>query len=384
LLTHQKTIFETIRYGTNKSNKIDFAFENLRASLLFMLFIGHVSLSYLKNDIGNLWYYSDHQQSIIFDGVASVTTVVLMPIYFLITGYFTQKSMSSYSKSEVIYKRTNRILRPFILTFLTIIPLSDFIGEILNDDSSHTLFSAIENSFARYHWSFSTGHVWFLYYLIIFSIIQLQFLKEITKISIYLKPKTHVHLAGILIVLMLLLTGILHLENSNTLLGSYSLLPSIYSLMGFGIFYLIGIFLFQYQSNNATFSTMKWPLLIIGLVFLTINNISGYKAMQNSINPTEYNMIMSFSFATASICLSLSIIWLAQTYFQQTTPFILFISKSSYFVYLIHLPFILIWIYICSDVEMNAIYKFFIVLIGSISSSFGVNYLRLRIQKTNP
>lgn len=112
-----------------------------------------------------------------------------MPLLFLMAGISTWHSLSRRSGSEFIFERIRRLLVPFIIGMLVIVPPQRYYGLLSNPDFRESfrqfyprffhvaltpdfpLFIGADPSVGY----FEISHLWFLFYLLVFSLIALPF-----------------------------------------------------------------------------------------------------------------------------------------------------------------------------------------------------------------
>ena len=347
------------------------AFDALRVYLLFLGFVFHSLLSYIDTPIYNLWPYKDEVHVILFDGIAALIHSFRTPTFFFISGYFADKMFHNKNLYKVFKKRIARLGIPFIIAMLFCFPivnigfsLSNGINNIFSIDF---IYPKLESKGSRMH----PSYLWFLYYLIIFSLIHLSIVR--LKITLFFK-----HMSAFLIVIcmIVILTLILFFDHQNELNGSYSFFPKLTSVLGFFLFYLSGIvfsrniqFLTAIARNSIRISFLG-AIIFSGYIYLvSINPI--YVANSNDIN-----LKIQCLYSLLSVILTISTIGLFVRFYKKSSSWINYFSDSSYFIYLIHLPIIIIAVAFLSSFSFSSGIKFVIVLTVSIAVSLFLNYIK--------
>jgi len=370
-----------IRKLMNTSLDRIFAFDALRALLLIFLFILHAGLSFMKTEANDQWFYFDTANNIFFDGLIGFITAFIMPIYFVISGLFTEFMFSRHRSHIVLLKRIKRILIPFLLVMLIIMPTVKILVAILNHHENIFIIDTFFSDSGKYIWGINTGHVWFLYYLLAFNIIHF-FLVKIGVLKFISGKLKSIFLLLISVFLLLIsLFFILLMWKQNTLLGTFSLVPSVYSILGYLLFYFIGVSLPQQKAELTVLLKLSRSFFLLGFFFLLMFFLLSFQKINILLNPMHYDLYIMLSFVCSSVFLSIGGIGLALKYYKTPNNKISFLSKSSYFLYLIHLPFVILFLILCSSLNINAFLKFFIVLFGSMLVSVGVNYIWILLWK---
>ncbi|MBW4699527.1 MAG: acyltransferase family protein [Aphanocapsa lilacina HA4352-LM1] len=101
-----------------------------------------------------------------------------MPLFFVVSGVGTWFALGFRSAGRYVAERCNRLLVPFVFGCLVLIPPQVYC-EVLRDPAYRASFGAFYPSFftivgpeARFSW----GHLWFVLYLFIFSLVALPLL----------------------------------------------------------------------------------------------------------------------------------------------------------------------------------------------------------------
>jgi glucan biosynthesis protein C len=125
--------------------------DSLRGVLMALGVAIHAAMAY---DTGRHWVVSDPSGHPAFGIVVTVIHLYRMPLFFLVSGYFTCLLYGKYSTSQFLRGRALRIVVPFFATLLTANTLL-----ILVFEASHLRTVTIA------HW---IGPLWFLAYLFIY------------------------------------------------------------------------------------------------------------------------------------------------------------------------------------------------------------------------
>lgn len=151
----------------DKNTQRLYFFDNLRAGIILLMVIFHVALGYTTWDLP-WWYINDMEKSSFFDLFVFETDVYIMPIMFLIAGYFAPMILLKKGALKFWKNKTTRIIIPWVLGVILIAPLiaySPLVTHIGNPPAPD-YFDFWLNGF----WGpfYQQGHYWFLGILTLF------------------------------------------------------------------------------------------------------------------------------------------------------------------------------------------------------------------------
>lgn len=352
-------------------------FDALRAGMLLLLIVFHCGVSFMVSGIEEEWFYRDDHPHIVFDGLIGWIHSFRHPVFFLISGYLTERMFIRYSFSTALRKRILRITLPFLITLVTGGFAVNFLFAKLNgieDAFSWGYITAADTI------GFHTNYVWFLYYLSWYSVIHL-LLRQLNLISV-LEPlfKKGVWLVLFPVLLVTLLIG----GEANSMYGSYSFIPDTASFGGYFLFYLIGILLERTDSDFNRIKKYCWVYLGIGSVFLLSFYILSILKMQKGINPNLFSVDVSLTYTAVVLFNSFGILGLALRYYTARKSVVTYLAKSSYFLYLIHLPFVLVLLLLFRENGLNPFLKFILILFATLTISLILNFFWRKIWNDDP
>lgn len=96
-----------------------------------------------------------------------------MPLFLFVAGYFTMYGLRKYNVSTYMKLRSRRILLPFVLSVVTLIPVQEYFkSKQLYGDQWRRY---IGNFFNPASPEFTLEHLWFLYFILVFSLLMVAF-----------------------------------------------------------------------------------------------------------------------------------------------------------------------------------------------------------------
>lgn len=297
-----------------------------------------------------------------------------MPIFFLLAGFFTCLLLERKGASATVMHRAKRIGLPFLIFWPVLLVIINIIIEAHAawlDPAASGVTLDISN------WHYSTGHLWFLYYLLIFTplVIFLRF----TGHSI-ISARQWESMVGCMAKLMMSVWGAIGFGVLGTLLskgypvsimtGDAHFLPSISSLTYYAIFYCCGWVLFVRRHEMLAHYRARWALyLTVAVPTFIAANVFGFMGLgvfgASHVTPTVDLLFRAFySVSVWFWCGAFLGVFLRYAARQNAVS--RYLSDSSYWVYLAHYPIVLALAYLFYPFELQAVTKM-LILIGVTS-----------------
>ena len=347
------------------------AMDSLRAIMMLLGILFHAGITYVGGEPSSSWPIRDPEGSnLFFKLLVSYLHVFRMPVFMVVAGFFAALLFYERSPRKMVINRKNRILYPFIAASLILWPICTLICSYTNKmfgwtktvktdegrkflDTSFDTFTNIASFIPE-----KTMHLWFLYYLIMFCAISFLMGLLFKKLPSFTSKVTLVfnkildH-SGLKILVFTLLTFILlQFINNKT---NFSYVPDINTFGYYFYFYMFGWVLFKSKSLLSTFKNFDWQFLLSGtLLYIGSLMVMGLKIIV--ISPQIKILINS-----ASVWLLVfGITGLFIRYASNHSSRMRYISDASYWVYLLHLPFTLLFPGLFADLPIPSIAKFLI------------------------
>ncbi|WP_320005811.1 acyltransferase family protein [Maridesulfovibrio sp.] len=141
--------------------------DNLRAVIILMVVVLHVSLCYMKF-APQWWYVIDPSQSMFFTYVVMLVDVPIMPAMFFLAGYFALPSLQKHGMPRFWSGKFKRIVIPWVLGVLFLAPPSMYMILLSRGKASGYM-----DFWAGPFWGsmFSQSVFWFLGQLVLFYLV---------------------------------------------------------------------------------------------------------------------------------------------------------------------------------------------------------------------
>lgn len=296
----------------------------------------HVAFAYTSLEYQ--WLIKDSQNSIYVDWGLYFLRTFRMPLFFIISGFFAHYIAQTRSQ-KFLLDRVKRLLIPLLILFLIIVcPLRVIwlFGEFWSRPAPFVLidyFPFLMDNFlspttSRFNIPASWGHLWFLLYLFIFSIMSFFSLKFLKFYQLKFKVPFWV---------LFFLTGASFLMMDGTWVDlPFGIFPRPSLMLYYGCFYYFG-----WRSFEKAYFRLNFRLsLIVLTIGLLIGFLRSYLEIELSLDLPVMIMILLSSLAPWMI--SIGLMSSSQYLIKRELAGIQYLVKASYSIYLFHLPVIVL------------------------------------------
>lgn len=339
--------------------------DNLRALAMLAGVFFHGALAYSPM-LYSLWPAADTQQSPLVDYVVWFTHLFRMPLFFLIAGFFVAYLVQKRGMAGMLKNRALRILLPLIIflplcMWAVIAPLLSAVASV---NAKSPIMEMIVTAMANPGTPPpppTTMHLWFLYNLVFFCVFTwvLQYVNWQWLRAYFnrLTPALFLSLFPLLLVPALL-------SAAAPLPAPDSFFPQLWSFGFFGIFFALGYWVFSTENFIDRFKADGFILLVMSVALYVIFYWLIPKHM--SIAPSSLifwkKIIVVVCEAYISVWMSLVCLVWGKTYFNVHSRFMRFISDSSYWIYILHLPLIFALQYPMMDKDWSWLVKYSVTI----------------------
>lgn len=369
-MTHQITdqihaSESTLQNPPQTANKSKLLFlDNLRSFLIFLVILYHAGITYESSGIGAyFWIVDDPATNDIVGLINLVIDLFVMSLIFFISGYFTPKSVETKSAKVFIKAKAVRLLLPWAVATLTLIPFYKYIfltSRGLPQESWVTYF----------HFSngmFSQSWLWFLPVLFLFNIGYLL----LTKLN-FKAPDISVKTAIIMTSLASWVYGAtIALMDAKGWFKTPFLDFQTERLGIYALMFLLGAFCFKKRvfqgelHKGKIFKIVNWcssvPItLYIGILLYGIFNPEQYL-----LSESMDQIVKQLFFQISLFCLSYNLLIGFYKNFNTHGKISHILSRNSYSVYIIHVVVLGIIALGLMPLDMPSLVKYFILVIST-------------------
>ncbi len=324
-------------------NERRFEFDWLRVYSILLLVPFHSALifSYHPWDIV---YIRNQISSLLLMKAAYILHQFHMPLLFFISGASTGFALNFRTTAQYLKERINRLLIPLIFGLVVLIPPMLYIQflwkpEFQDKYSSffqyYPRFFQLTGDFSGYTGQFTPAHLWFISYLVVFSILLLPVFihfKQKRETQVIMKIKSLFEGKGIIIIptILLLLTQAFP---CIPCVGGRN--PLYYLLVFFLGYFLLAdnrflIALKKYSHLSLILAILLSPILVLWLQpWIYSRQLSSFSYI---------SILFGFMNSFATWCWLIGIVGFGIKYLNKNNRVLAYLNESAFPFYILHLP----------------------------------------------
>ena len=314
------------------------AFDHLRALAMLSGVLFHAALAYSPL-LHDFWPTANRAQSGWIDAFAWCLHLVRMPLFFAVAGFFTAGLIARRGMGGLLRNRVRRILVPLLVAWplvhlATSASTQWAVAEVAHPSPFLSMvreWLAMPNPPALPP---STGHLWFLYYLLLFTLLAwvgrtLGWGSGLAR-AMRMPAERFALLFPLLVAPGFLLTTTPHPAPE-------SLFPQFWALALYGPFFAFGAALHGRIDWLQPLHRWLWPALLgCGLAYaIFLWQLSNFDTGDWSRHAPASTALLQALIATwgTLVCLVAGLRWLARP-----RAWLGYLARSAYWTYLLHLP----------------------------------------------
>lgn len=320
--------------------------DNIRSIMILLLFLVHTFM--IWNNFGNKFYvWSDNNN--ILSTLIVIVNPWFMSILFVIAGISTKYSLQKRSKKQFVKERINKLLIPFLLGLVLLCPIMTLYARKLFYNYNGNILENIKYFFTNitdlsgYDGGFTPGHLWFILFLFIVSLVAL----ILTKYLPYEKVENKISKFNIplLIALFALVCISYYILN----FGGYSIGRSL-------LLYLTGYYIF---SNDVIIDKLVKNIKFLSIIFIFSQALLTLLFYQFSF----YGDIMVNFVGWLGVLFFLAF---GKLFLNRQNKITKYFSVASYPIYILHQPILVVIGYYALLNLDNLTYQVLVILFGSL------------------
>jgi glucans biosynthesis protein C len=368
----------------------------MRGATMALVVVLHAALAYAVIPIPNLiWAVRDVAAQPVFDLICWWTLGISSPFY-LISGFFAVAFCQSRGLRAFLVNRLQRIVGPFLVLGVVILPMVFFIwvfGWLISGSCTEREIHRMKFHATGYQENlYGPAHLWSLEYLAImlaaFAIV-VGLRTLLTKRSASTAQAAGAHwLDRILsspwrpLFLAVPTTLILWLGHRAIGLDAMmdrmnSFVPEPYRLLHNAVFFVVGVRLHRLRNTLETFAAHGWTYLALSVPVFAGRALLIRWDLASPLNGPAA-LALAASGAIFSWLLTFGFLGLAMGVFNRPLPSLRYLADSSYWVYLTHLPIVGLLQVDLHPVAAPATLKFLIVLSGTMALTLASYHVLVR------
>ncbi|WP_437224738.1 acyltransferase family protein [Planctomicrobium sp. SH661] len=328
------------------------ALDWLRALAAVMVVMLHAAIPYMTNPLPGLrWSIEPVEQSEIVNRIGWGINTCIMPIFFLMNGYFAARLLQQRGPKAFFRHRLTRIGGPFLFGLAVILPLDLYVWLLGWVNAGLIPIQKMRSLKIRGELGDSlhgVSHLWFLEYVLIYCLaacllhVVIQKLRPQPGASLKLPRQRHSLFISVLPLLSGIVIGgsMLWLQPRIVIGFRHGWVPFWENLVFYSIPFALGWFWEKHSPASST-SQRRWLIqgVLAGLAFLVLwPELHGHLVAE-SIPVSQARM--PFLFATVSVLMSTALFGGALSLQLERAPAaIAYLSKASFWIYLFHHPIV--------------------------------------------
>ena len=373
-----------------------YGLDALRGSMMMLGIVLHASELYLAAPPPQIPLPSDRNTAFVFDLLFHLIHSFRMPTFFVLAGFFTSLLIEKHGLLGTYKNRAARILAPLLVGMVTILPLTalfmmDFVlsarfGTLnLIPDSGQLQTLRQELSAAGIEVGRpSPMHLWFLLYLLYFYLL-IPVCQYLVKRSLPIAQGVAKLLASPFTLVVFGLYSAATLwpyRGGQVLSGFLYFTPHLPSLLYYGSFFVLGYFFHHHLIILETFKRYVPWYAVLSLILFPLSLYLSH-VEYSAFAPTQgMHLAAVLAHGLCTWTLVYLAIGCALRFFDYASPWILYTSQSSYWVFLVHLPVVAFSGWWLTQYDVPAVPKFlcvtgFTTLVCFVSYHYWVQNTRI-------
>lgn len=328
----------------------------VRAGALLLGVVLHASMSFLPGFRETGWPLSDDSTSIGLGLLYFVIHLFRMPLFFLVAGFFARLLHERAGTLGLIRNRAQRIALPFVVFYFVTMPLI-ILAIVWAARQSNSKGPPAEQHSALIGPPIPLGHLWFLYLLLLLYALVLLLRYCVVLIDTggsmraaagqALDWSLRWRFAPLLLsipVAVSLYDAPWWAEWQGIPSPIVGLVPNVPSLLSYGGAFLVGWFLHRRQDTLELLAS-TWRFYLAGAVLCTCVSlyIAGIQPHFTAIPLAgTARALYLAAYLIAMWCAMFSVIGLALRFLSAPSARWRYLSDASYWIYLIHLPIVML------------------------------------------
>lgn len=305
--------------------------DNLRALAMLAGVLFHAALAYSPL-MHPYWLTADRSHSMWVDVIVWFPHLFRMPLFFTIAGFFAARLVERRGLGGMLRNRRARVLVPLVIFWpLITLAMAAMIPWVLGHvEHAPPLLVLLQQDNVRSRLP-GLGHLWFLAYLLLFYlVVWMATAGEWKASAAWALTTTPLRLLGL--TPLLLLPALASVTAPTP--APDGLLPQLWALVYYGGFFLFGYALHQHPATIPHARPGPGSLGLASLTaYLLFLVLLGRQAEHRGVH-----LVVALLEAYISVWMTVWCLQMGRRWLHTQSVWLRFVSDSSYWTYLIHLP----------------------------------------------
>jgi glucans biosynthesis protein C len=353
----------------------------LRVLAVLLLIYFHTSAIFYRGELGE-FYVTNSEMSPAIGIFILFVHQWHMPLFFFLSGAATWFSLEARTAEQYIKERFQRLLIPFLLGTLMLVPPQVYYHHLQTsgDRTSYLQFYPQFFNGIRPTGNFEWAHLWFVIYLLVFSLVALPFFlwfKQAVKQNWYVELSLNLEQLGSIFYLALPLAMIEALFRPNWI-GFQNLYDDWANFLLYFTYFIYG---YAFASERRLWQIVdRQQFFIFGAAIISISILLGLW-LTDSVPERSYSssyMIYQAFRGFNAWCWVVALLSLARSHLNFNHSLLQYASEASYPFYLLHQSVIVAIGFYVVNWQMEIPQKFIIISSGAIVLTLGLYELVIR------
>ncbi len=325
------------------------ALDHLRAFAMLAGVFFHAALAYSPL-VHTFWPTAYRHSSAWVDALIWMAHLVRMPLFFLVSGYFTAWLIARRGVAGLMRQRSRRILVPLLVAWPIItLALATLTEQAMAHVANPSPFLGMMRQWMALpdppRMPPSTGHLWFLYYLLLFTV--LAWIGRTLGWGVILEKMLRLGPVALALLLPLMVApGFLLTTTPHP--APESLFPQFWAFVLYGSFFAVGAMLCDRLDWLQPLRRWLWLGVAMSLLLYVALLVQWERfGMDDWARQARWPVALTQAGVAAwgtLACLVAGLKWL-----REPNRWLAYLSRSAYWTYLLHLPVLLAFQYAMLD-----------------------------------
>ncbi|HEX2910126.1 MAG TPA: acyltransferase family protein [Chloroflexia bacterium] len=367
--------------GTSDKPARNFALDWLRVGAVLLLFPFHTAVIF---DIWDAFYVKNNELSRALSySIIDLFSPWQMSLLFVLAGGASWYALSFRTGGQYLSERFKRLFIPLFFGLVVIVPVQVYYAGFQNPDYNRSFFQFYPSFFTLGPGDltgfkgngFTPGHLWFILYLFIFSLIALPLFSWLRRKSgqIFIARLAAIcHKPGVIFLpgVILMLIAALPLPDMGGKNPFY-----FFSLL------LIGYLLVADSRFSQELERQRW--IALGLAVLTSLGLVMYRLLNLDFSGlSPLSVLHFFLFYFTGWCWVMTFLGFGQRYLNHNHRALQYLNEASYPTYILHLPVVVVIGYYVVQWDLPLLIKFGLIMVAALAVTYLI--FELLVRRFNP
>lgn len=303
--------------------------------------------------------------------------VFRLPLFFAMSGFFLCLLLGRQDLAQTVRNRTVRIAAPLAIGLVTLIPLMLFAAQ-----QTGTALTEQGRPPSGSPFSFEPGFLWFLWYLLIIDGVAIGAYvlspRVVAAAGKAFRGLISRPLGGVALLAVPTVLALWPEPGWMAIADAETFVPDLPVLAYYGLFFALGATLCAHRDLVESIGSAAWRWVACALV--AIVPAAALFTLHNSVRGegTAVHAFALLAYAVATWTSVIALIGLANRYLTRARPRVRYIADSSYWIYLSHMPTMVLVVALVGATSLGTAPQFAIVTLGSLAISIATYPLLVR------